>query len=64
MKKDGIKLRILKGRMKHAGNFSRFSVAYTKAFLQKSRIRVKLKNLMNPWVTIAIAKSSKKKKKL
>ena len=50
--------------MKHTRNFSKFSVAYTKVFFPKKRIRVKLKNLMKPWVTKGIAKSSRKKQKL
>ena len=46
--------------MKHTGNFSKFSTAHTKAFFPKKEIRVKLKYLMNPWVTKGMAKSSKK----
>ena len=40
-----------------------FSCIYEN-FFPKKRIRVKLKNLMNPWVTKGIAKSSKKKQRL
>ena len=34
--------------MKDTGNFSKFSVTYTKVFFPKKRIRVKLKKLNEP----------------
>ena len=40
-----------------------FSCIY-EIFFPKKRTRVKLKNLMNPWVTKGIAKSSTKKQRL
>ena len=50
--------------MKYTGKLSKVSVSCRKVVFPKQRIRVKPKNLMNPWVTKRIAKSSKKKQKL
>ena len=50
--------------MKYRGTLSKLSVSCRKVVFPKKIIRVKPKNLMNPWVTKRITKSSKKKQKL
>ena len=54
--------------MKHTENFWKFSDTHSKVFFflkkKKKRIRKKIKNIMNPWVTKVIAKSSKRNQRL
>ena len=49
---------------KHIKIFMRGFYSLYDSIFPKESIKLKAKNVLNPWITIGIARSSKKKKKL